>query len=219
MTFPSASARPSRQRPSASPAVILVALFLATAAVADPNLAGAPARTPSTLSHGEAVSYFLLNCAYFGGWQGELDPTSSKVLRIGILGADPLALPLDSVAQRAREAWFSDGKILVERADSPEALIHSHLVFVSASESDNLLGVLQVFRNKPVLLVSEIPGFVRQGGIIEVRILEEHLQFDVNLDALEASHLTLASNMKKRATAFIKAGKRVPNSVAEGGTP
>jgi len=169
------------------------------------------------LSHAEAVSYFLLNCVYFGKWQDEHDPQNSKVIRIGVLGRDPLGRTLDEVAEKARESWFSGGSILIKRSDDPEKLKDCLVVFVSTSESGNLIEIHDAFKHGPVLLVSEIPGFTQRGGVIEVRISEERLQFDINLDQLAASRIELSSRMKKRASAFIQQGKRIPNTFPEGG--
>ena len=161
--------------------------------------------TTAELSHAEALSYFLLNCAYFSKWQGDNDPQVSKVLRIGVLGRDTLGETLDVVSERAQSSWFANGRILIERSYNPMALKNSHIVFVSDSESDKLGSILAAFQDEPVLLVSEIQGFARHGGTIEVRI-QEHLRFILNLDELKRIHVDISSRMKQRASAFIEHG-------------
>ena len=182
-----------------------------------PFAAHALQRSAAELSRVEALSYFLLNCAYFGRWQGERDPQASKVIRIGVLGRDPLGRTLDEVAAKAREAWFSDGRILIERSDDPARLKDCLVVFVSATESGNLREIFSALKHDPILLVSEIPDFAQWGGTIEVRIREERLQFDINLEQLAAKRIEISSKMKKRAAAFIQQGKRTPNTFSEGG--
>jgi len=177
----------------------------------------AASKSRAELSHAEAVSYFLLNCVYFGKWQEAQDPQTTKVIRIGVLGRDPLGRTLDEVAEKALESWFSGGSILIKRSDDPEKLKDCLVVFVSTSESGNVNEIHAAFEHRPALLVSEIPGFTQRGGGIEVRISGEQLQFDINLDQLAASRIELSSRMKKRASAFIQQGRRIPNTFPEGG--
>jgi len=186
--------------------VKLCSAFLLFSLLLCPFIAPTVHGTTAELSHGEALSYFLLNCAYFGKWPGDNDPQVSKVLRIGILGRDTLGKTLDIVSEKAQSTWFAKGRILIERSYNPKALKDSHVVFVSASESDKVESIIATFKDEPILLVSEIPGFARYGGTIEVRILEEHLRFILNLDELKRIHVDVSSRMKQRASAFIEHG-------------
>jgi hypothetical protein len=163
------------------------------------------------LSRDEAFSYFLLNCAYFGKWHGNNDPQVSLVIRIGLLGADPFGKVLDSIAKKAQSAWFSYGRIEILRADSPNKLRHCHVVYISSSEKEYLDSILATFHDKPVLLVSEIQGFARYGGTVEVQIYREHLRFILNLDELKRINVEISARMKQRATSFIRDGKSEPN--------
>jgi hypothetical protein len=174
--------------------------------------------TTAELSHAEALSYFVLNCAYFGKWQGDNDPQVSKVLRIGVLGRDLLGKTLDIVSEKAQSTWFANGRILIERSYNPKALKDSHVVFVSASESDKVESIIATFKDESILLVSEIPGFARYGGTIEVRILEEHLRFILNLDEIRRTHVDVSSRMKQRASAFIEHGVSRQNIYMKEGT-
>jgi hypothetical protein len=78
------------------------------------------------LSRDEALSYFLLNSAYFSKWQGDNDPQVSKVLRIGVLGRDTLGKTLDIVSEKAQSTWFANGRILIERS-----LVVSHTMLTT----------------------------------------------------------------------------------------
>ena len=184
----------------------LCSAFLLLSLLLCPFLAPAVHGTTAELSPAEALSYFLLNCAYFSKWQGDNDPQVSKVLRIGVLGRDTLGKTLDVVSERAQSSWFANGRILIERSYNPMALKNSHIVFVNDSESDKLNSILAAFQGEPVLLVSEMNGFARYGGTIEVSIKEEHLRFILNLDALKRIHIDVSSRMKQRASAFIEHG-------------
>ena len=186
--------------------VKLCSAFLLFSLLLCPFIAPTVQGTTAELSHDEALSYFLLNCAYFGKWPGANDPQVSKVIRIGVLGRDTLGKTLDVVSERAQSSWFANGRIFIERSYNPMALKNSHIVFVSDSESDKLDSILAAFQDKPVLLVSEIQGFGQHGGTIEVRILEEHLRFILNLSELKRIHVDVSSRMKQRASAFIEHG-------------
>lgn len=175
----------------------------------------------ATLSKEDVLAFFVLNCAYFGHWPAAIDIHTTQVLRIGVLGADPIGPALDAVADKARTSWFRQGRIEIRRATRATDLSGMHLVFVAGADRALEAEALRAFAGQPVLLVSDAPGFAARGGTLEARIENERLVFDLNLDLLQASGVELDSKMKIRAAGFIRAGRREPNTraPAPGGTP
>ena len=52
-----------------------------------------------------------------------------------------------------------------------------------------------------VLTVSDAPDFLKQGGMVQFLIVDKHVRFAVNLDAVDRTHLVLSSELLRVASA------------------
>jgi hypothetical protein len=182
-----------------------------------PPDAGLRSEPAGVLSEPEAISFFLLNCAYFGQWPTPSDPQATRELRLGVLGRDTLGEALVRSATKATATWFKGGRVTIERADRPEDLPDAHVIFCGSTDDTEIRRLLAGFKGKPVILVGITAHFAENGGTLEVRIQKERLVFDLNLDQLREAGLELSSKMKKRAASFIRQGKKESNPFREGG--
>jgi hypothetical protein len=76
------------------------------------------------------------------------------------------------------------------------------LVFISEISSEQLGATLALLHRLPVLTVSDMHGFTELGGIIEFRIIDNKVRFDINLNAAESAGLTISSKLLSLATRF-----------------
>jgi hypothetical protein len=68
-------------------------------------------------------------------------------------------------------------------------------VFISASEQSRITEILEAFRGKPVLTVSEVPGFCERGGFINLKVIESAIRFEINAAAGERAGLRFSSKL------------------------
>ena len=167
--------------------------------------AGRPISVP------ESISYFLLNCIYYGTWPEPVSPTAQKRIRLGILGRDTLGRSLRKAADEARDTWFKGGAVDILNADKPSALVDCHAVFVSSLPAGGMAALRTEFAGKPLLLVGDQPNFAREGGTVGLRIEEERLIWEINLDQLSGTGVELSSKLRQRASALIRDGRHEPN--------
>jgi hypothetical protein len=74
------------------------------------------------------------------------------------------------------------------------------IVFVSSNEA--MAGAaLAAAERTPILTVSDIPGFLKQGGMIEFVLDANRVRFEINLAAARAAGLNLSSELLRVATA------------------
>jgi hypothetical protein len=73
------------------------------------------------------------------------------------------------------------------------------MVFISVSEKARLREILEGVKEKNILTVSDIEGFSRLGGMIELVLDDERVRFEVNLDATTKAGLELSSELLKVA--------------------
>ena len=73
------------------------------------------------------------------------------------------------------------------------------IVYISDSEAGNLRRILTRFAGSGELLVSNLPDFVQQGGMIQFVLEGDRVRFKVNLNPANQSHLVLSSELLKVA--------------------
>ena len=110
---------------------------------------------------------------------------------IGIAGSDGM---LAELARTVAGRTLNGRSIIVKavrEGDNPGPL---HMLFVAGSDPAR---VARVLRGAPgaLLMVSECEGGLQQGSVINFRIVEEHVRFDVSLDAAEKNNVRLSSRL------------------------
>lgn len=95
-------------------------------------------------------------------------------------------------------------KITVRRTTDIDELTNCQIVFIESSERKNVPRVLAALKEYPVLTVSEIDGFSRSGGMITLRIVNNRMEFEVNLKGARNAGLSISSNVLKLAVDVIQ---------------
>jgi hypothetical protein len=118
------------------------------------------------------------------------DPAAPVV--IGVVGSDEMGAELARiVAGRSVNSrpivvrQFRDG-------DAPGAV---HLLFVAGADSARAARVLRQASAGPTLLVTECGNGLQAGSIINFKIVEERVRFDVSLDAADKNNIKLSSRL------------------------
>jgi hypothetical protein len=112
--------------------------------------------------------------------------------------------PFDLSAIDAIEGKQVKGKTLhVELFENgllpDDALPSCHIIFVSQSEKLRLQNILDTLRYQPILTVSDIEGFSRNGGMITLIKTGDQIQFEINPDAVNRAGLSISSKLVELA--------------------
>jgi hypothetical protein len=141
----------------------------------------------------EVKSAFLYNFAKFTTWPTNAFSAPDAPLLIAVLGENPFGERLD---ETVRGRGVEGRKIVIQRFANPrEYPGGAHIVFVSNSERRNLAEILRTLRGSHSLTVGESEGFVDIGGVLEFRMDNNRVRFDVNTQAAEAQGLKLSSKL------------------------
>ena len=74
------------------------------------------------------------------------------------------------------------------------------IVFISADEGDHLREDLAILSTTEVLTVSDASDFLNRGGMIQFLLIQNHVRFAVNLNAVNHAHLVLSSELLRVAS-------------------
>ncbi len=146
--------------------------------------------TPSREYQIKAV--FLFNFIQFVEWPPAAFPDDSTPIRIGVLGDDPFGPALE---EAVRGESIRNRSLVVRRAHRLEEIQDCQLLFICKSEQRKLDNILSRLGNRPVLTVSEVTGFTRQGGIIAFYQDGKKVRFEINSTTAQKSGLKLSSQL------------------------
>jgi hypothetical protein len=135
---------------------------------------------------------FLYNFAKFTEWPASAFASIDTPLTICVLGEDPFGAALDAI----------DGKEIKGRTVNIRRLADTtgaeacHVIFISISEQTRLAGILEALHSLPVLTVTDMPDFVRVGGIINLKTnKEDRVRFDINVGRAQQAGLRMSSKL------------------------
>lgn len=123
-------------------------------------------------------------------------------LVIGVIDADDLAVEL---ARIVTGRSIGARSIMVKVLRELETLSGVHVLFVGGADPVRVGQVLRAVAPAPVLLVTEAEEGLRQGSVINFRIVDERVRFDVSLGAAEKNRIKLSSRLLTVANLVFKA--------------
>jgi hypothetical protein len=115
---------------------------------------------------------------------------------ICIVGKDDFGTTLDWLISNES---IQGRKVTTRRLSSVLGAESCHIVFLGVSEESRLARDLDALKDKPVLTVSSLPGFLEHGGMIQFVLKENNVRFAVNLSAAAQSRIALSSELLKVA--------------------
>ena len=132
---------------------------------------------------------FLLNFAKFVEWPAVHE---KHPLCIGVLGKDPFGPVLDEIMT----GKMIDGKpVQIKRLKQPSEASDCQILFVSNSERKRFTQIVSQMAARPVLTVSDVEDFTREGGMIRLFLDGNNFRFEVNLTAVEEGQIKLSSKL------------------------
>ncbi len=133
---------------------------------------------------------FLDQFAHLTSWPDDLEISDlSKPFIISIIGYNPFGGILDN---RYLDNKINNRNVIVKYISSPDKILGSHLLFISESMKKEVPNILSITRNKPILTISEMKGFAKQGGHINFYHTDKDtLHFEINEPMVNRSGLRM----------------------------
>jgi hypothetical protein len=161
------------------------------------NLAFIPpgnAQSNASLAPSDIEAAYLYNFGKFIEWP-DSDAAPAQ-FAICIVGKDEFGSALDSLIQNDTVKGHA---IVAKRLPSLAVADSCQILFLSSSEKLRLAKDLDALKEKPILTVSDIPGFLDHGGMIQFVVQDNRVRFAVNLASATHVHLALSSELLKVA--------------------
>lgn len=139
---------------------------------------------------------YLYNFAKYVEWPPEAFTNAAAPLLICIAGENPFGDALTTLSGKRVESR----PVAVRHIPAATGLDKCHIVFVGRAEEGRFKSLLAKLARLPILTVSDIGNFAREGGMIGLVESEQRIRFDINLATTRQANLKLSSQLLKLAT-------------------
>ena len=133
-----------------------------------------------------------LKFAGYVEWPAEAFRRADAPVTIAVAGDDELAAEL---AQAVAGRTVNGRPLLVRRLKGVESLADADLLFVGRAEIARLPQWVKMARSRPILIVTEVPGALNHGSMINFLVIQERVRFEISLDEAEKRGLRLSSRL------------------------
>ncbi|RYY29852.1 MAG: YfiR family protein [Chitinophagaceae bacterium] len=140
---------------------------------------------------------FIYNFTRFIEWPDSAFAAPLSPFVIGVMGRDPFGARLEAVMNGET---VKGRPIRIKRFTSESQAAGCHIIFVSASAPTDVKKFCEKLRGKPVLTVSDIPDFDKDGGMIKLSMSENKITLTIDTAATKASTLDISSKLLRLAT-------------------
>lgn len=135
---------------------------------------------------------YLYNLSKFVQWPApHVNEKNQEIFDICILGKKNSVMAAINPERKAT----SDVQVVVSYINDVPFLDECHILYIDQSEVGRLGDVLQSVANQPVLTVSDIDGFVDNGGCIELVTRNDQTGFNINPRAAHHSQLKFSAQL------------------------
>lgn len=116
---------------------------------------------------------------------------SGAPLVIGVIGAPDIAADLARLAPRGA----GSRPVAVRELRPGDALAGVDVLFIGGAESERAGRLLRAAAHEGILAVTEFDGGLREGSVINFRLVDERVRFEVSLAAADKARLKLSSRL------------------------
>jgi hypothetical protein len=138
---------------------------------------------------------FIYNFAKFTRWPEDMLDKRGPSLTICSIGHDKLTDALERLNGRI----LRDHPVNIDQREKTAQLDTCHVLYLANSVEHEVIELTQALHSKPILTISEIPGFAESGGMIELYRSDGRIRFKVNLHITRQAGLDLSSRLLKLA--------------------
>ena len=173
------------------PTAVLICLALIALPRADEPQA------PPSLEHQVKIA-FLFNFAKFVDWPDGVFKSPQSPLNLGLIGNDAFCREVEVALQ----GKVVNGRpLVVRRLHAADAGNGVEILFVSPAEPEPQR-ILAGLGAAPILTVGDAQEFAHQGGMINFRMEDNKVRFEINLEAARRTGLKISSRLLAVALVF-----------------
>ena len=134
-------------------------------------------------------------------WPARAAPPVGGRTVIGIVGAEEVA---NNLAQMPAVRDPAKGTLAVRRLRNGDALDGVHILYLGDGWVGRAAPMIEQAAARSVLVVTESEGALARGSVINFRVLDERVRFDISLESADKAGLRVSSQLLVLAATVIK---------------
>lgn len=134
---------------------------------------------------------YLLNFARFIYWPEEVFSDESSDFNICVYGDNPFGDNLDKLSNKK----IQKKGINVKYTSDISKKLFCHMVFISESEKNKYVEIINGISDQSILTVSDIDGFCEAGGMIGFIRIKNKIKFEINIDKSTSAGIKYRSQL------------------------
>lgn len=154
--------------------------------------AGAQGVVDAAVAERRVKAAYLYRFAGYVAWPEDVFAAPDAALQIGVWGNDDLA---DDLARLVVNRTVNGRRVEVRRLKDGSPPVSLHVLFVSRERAGRLNEVLASFQPRGILTVTEWPGALKQGSVINFVMNDSQIRFELSLDVADRHELKLSSRL------------------------
>jgi hypothetical protein len=135
---------------------------------------------------------FLYNFAKFVEWPPEAFKAPKDPILVCVLGHNPFGNALEDAIRGKSIEGRAFAYRQVSDAQSASAC---QILFVSSGESKHYRSILESLKPMGILTVGEAQGFAADGGVINFKLEDGRVHFEINTEAAEHEQLHISAKL------------------------
>lgn len=136
-------------------------------------------------------SAMLYHFARFTNWPKGTFYEPDLPYRFCVVGQDPFGPDLDALV----EETIRNRDIVTTRLRKIQHAKDCHLLFIARSEEGHLSEIFDQLAGRPILTIADMPDFANNGGIIELKVVNDNVRFEINLEVAAANNMSFRSEL------------------------
>lgn len=183
----------------------LTFIFVCYAPIVAPLHAAGQRDATVDVSEDRIKAAYLFRFISYIDWPPRSFAQSASPYVIGVVSEDYIARELSRISQGKT---INGRPVIVKKVFFGEVLTEFHLLYIGHEENSRLPRWMKAASGMPLLTVTESRDAIGLGGMVNFRIVDDYVRFEVGLDAIERSGLAISSRMLAVAHSVAKGGER-----------
>jgi hypothetical protein len=156
---------------------------------------------PQSASEEAVKAAFLYRFLNYVEWPPGALPSADAPYVIGVAEDEDVADELDGIVAHRK---VNNRKIILKRLHDGDSASGLQVLFIGRSDRARRAAWIKSIQQQPVLIVTETPGALEQGSMINFVVVDQRVRFEASLAAIERARLKVNSRMLAVAVAVQK---------------
>ncbi|MBV1869871.1 MAG: YfiR family protein [Gammaproteobacteria bacterium] len=141
---------------------------------------------------------YLYQIVHFVEWP-KLSPPSG-IFKICVFGKDSIIDKLAPLHMREDDGGHIEVLFPLKLPD----ILSCDILYISEKKEDQLPLIFEILKNNPVVTISSIKDFIKQGGIIGFVVLNNTVRLEINLSVAIQAELLLSAKLLEIASLIVR---------------